>query len=149
MKEGERLILKDQGNLDALAKKIIAIARRTDEDRAFVISLRGDLGSGKTTFTKAISKNLGVKDVVNSPTFVIMKRYDINFGRFKNLVHIDAYRLSGITDAKTIKLDEVFNSGENFVVIEWPERIIECLPHESVRIDFEFVDENTRHATLN
>jgi len=90
-----------------------------------IIGLSGDLGAGKTVFTKGLAAGLGVSDNVNSPTFVIMKVYPI--ADFKspvsNLVHIDAYRLQSAEDIKTIGADEYFARPDTITVIEWPEII--------------------------
>ncbi|CAM3559378.1 tRNA (adenosine(37)-N6)-threonylcarbamoyltransferase complex ATPase subunit type 1 TsaE [Erysipelothrix urinaevulpis] len=84
-------------------------------ERGVVIFLQGDLGAGKTAFTKGIAKGLEIEDVVNSPTFTILKEYD---GRL-NLKHIDAYRLEGV-DSDSLGLYDLMDD-ENVVVIEWGE----------------------------
>ena len=81
-----------------------------------LILLTGDLGAGKTTFTKGIAKGLNIKDEVNSPTFNILKCY---FNKPLNLYHIDAYRLEGVNkENKNIGLEEVIE-GDGVCVIEW------------------------------
>ena len=71
------------------------------KDKQIVITLDGDLGAGKTTWTKSFGKALGVKDVINSPTFTILKSYTMENG--KPLHHIDAYRLEGVSQALGIE----------------------------------------------
>ena len=113
-------------------------------NKATVIGLKGNLGSGKTTFTQFVAEILGVLDVVNSPTFVIQKIYKIDFKGFENLIHIDAYRLDKGEELLKIGWEDVYNNPKNLILIEWPERVKEILSKEAKFIEFEFVDENAR-----
>lgn len=93
-----------------------------------LITLSGDLGAGKTTLTKSIGKALGVKKVINSPTFTILKSYK---GRLP-LFHIDAYRLEGIS--QDLGFEEVFDA-DGVCVVEWPHYIESQLPKERLEIE--------------
>ena len=99
-----------------------------------VLALEGDLGAGKTVFSKGLAEGLGIKRNVNSPTFVIMKVYSDfepmkQFQKsIKHFVHIDAYRLHTSEDLLAIGADEYFRRSDAVVVIEWPERIKKILP---------------------
>jgi len=86
-----------------------------------IIFLYGDLGSGKTTFTKGLAKYLGVTDTVTSPTFVLCKEYNIENSKFSKLVHLDLYRLEKEQDALDIGILEYVDNRNNLVVVEWPE----------------------------
>lgn len=108
-----------------------------------VICLNGDLGAGKTTFTKFFAAALGIKDVVNSPTFNIIKCY---FNKNMNLYHIDAYRLEGIED--DIGLDE-YIYGDGVCVIEWGKFIMNIIPSSNLTMDIRRVDENVREVELS
>jgi tRNA threonylcarbamoyladenosine biosynthesis protein TsaE len=88
-----------------------------------VLTLEGDLGAGKTTFTKGLAKGLGIKRNVNSPTFTIIKEYK---GRLP-LYHMDVYRLDD--SAEDLGFDEYFN-GEGVTVVEWAHLIEEQLPEQ-------------------
>jgi len=112
---------------------------------AEIILLEGDLGSGKTAFTKALAKAFGVSDTVTSPTFILEKVYQIKSERFSRLIHIDAYRFENPGEANVLNLKLLFNDPANLIVIEWPERITELLPKDAHKISFAFVDESTRH----
>ncbi len=103
---------------------------------ATVVGLYGDLGVGKTTFTQAIGKILKIKRKVNSPTFVIMKRYSIKHPNFKNVFHLDAYRLKNDRELLHLGWDEIIGNNEHLVVIEWPENIIKAIPkkHHQIHI---------------
>ncbi len=83
-----------------------------------VFLLSGDLGSGKTAFTKALAKALGIKKHVSSPTFLIHKRYTFDTNTFH---HYDLYRLSKFEELQEIGFEEAL--GEHIIVIEWPEKI--------------------------
>lgn len=91
------------------------------------ILLEGDLGAGKTTFTKAIAKGLKISDNVNSPTFTILKIYEGDIP----LYHIDAYRLEGIN--QDLGFEEYFE-GDGVCIIEWASFIAEQLPLEYLKI---------------
>ena len=99
------------------------------------VVLKGDLAGGKTTFTKGIGKALNIKQVINSPTFTILKIYEGD----KILYHIDAYRLEN--NDYDLGLDEY---DEGIMVIEWPEYYQKYLPEKYLEVDFNYIDENTR-----
>jgi tRNA threonylcarbamoyladenosine biosynthesis protein TsaE len=106
------------------AKWLVELAAKaSDPEKAMVVGLSGHLGAGKTAFTKAVAKALGVTEGVTSPTFVLMKTYEINHPKWKHLVHIDAYRLEGEDDAKILKLDELRNDPTNLIMVEWVENV--------------------------
>ena len=103
-----------------------------------VICLNGDLGSGKTVFTKGFAAALGIDEVITSPTFNIIKEYT---GGEAPLYHMDLYRLDG--DVRNLGLDEYF-SKDGIVIIEWADMIEDYLPEERLDIKFKVVDEDTR-----
>lgn len=88
-----------------------------------VLALSGDLGAGKTTFTQYLSKALGVKQHVNSPTFVIMKIYKTSKHPMQHLVHLDAYRLDNEEEVNYLGLDDYINQPHAIVVMEWAEKL--------------------------
>ena len=102
-----------------------------------IICLDGELGSGKTVFTKGIANALGIKESITSPTFSIIKEYD---GELP-LYHMDVYRLDGNTEG--VGIEEYFSKG-GVVVIEWADTIEDILPDERLHIKFKVVDENKR-----
>lgn len=116
-----------------------------------VYALFGELGSGKTTFTKGFAKKMGIKEEITSPTFVIMKQYKI-MRTDKNidlLSHIDCYRFSNADDAESVGLSEIFSKISAVSIIEWPEKIGSLLPNHAIKIKFKYLDENTRKITIN
>jgi tRNA threonylcarbamoyladenosine biosynthesis protein TsaE len=106
------------------------------EHQATLLGLSGDLGSGKTAFTKELAKALGVSVEVTSPTFVIEKRYATSDTRFPSLVHIDAYRLSKSAELDRLRFRETIASPGRIVVIEWPELVADALPEGIPIIQF-------------
>lgn len=106
-----------------------------------IICLNGELGSGKTVFTKGIANALGIQDIITSPTFTIIKEYD---GELP-LYHMDVYRLNG--NVEGLGIEEYFTKG-GVVVIEWAETIKDILPEERLDIFFRVIDENKRILTL-
>ena len=107
-----------------------------------LITLKGDLGAGKTTFTKGIGKGLDIKKAINSPTFTIMKIYN---GRMP-LYHIDAYRLE--EHFQDLGFEEYVN-GDGLCVVEWSDFIEEILPAERLAISIDYDGEEARKITLN
>lgn len=103
-----------------------------------IICLNGDLGSGKTVFTKGFAMGLGIEENITSPTFNIIKEY--TSGEM-DLYHMDLYRLEG--DVKNLGLDEYFTKN-GVVIIEWADMIEEYLPEERLDIKFKVIDEDTR-----
>ena len=103
-----------------------------------VICLDGELGSGKTVFTKGLANGLGIEENITSPTFTIIKEY--LYGELP-LYHMDVYRLDG--DTTGVGIEEYFNKG-GILVIEWAKTIKDILPEERLEIKFKVIDENKR-----
>lgn len=127
----------------SLAKKLI----RKKLNGALVLALEGELGAGKTTFIKGFSKTLGIKKKVLSPTFVLIHRHKIANSRFKNLYHIDAYRLNSGKDLLKLGVKEIFSSPENIVLIEWADRVKKAIPKTAVWLHFDHINKNSRKIT--
>ena len=121
----------------------IEIAQNFESEKFpnMIICLDGELGSGKTVFTKGIANALGVKESITSPTFTIIKEYD---GELP-LYHMDVYRLNGSVEGTGI--EEYFHKG-GVVVIEWADMIHDILPEERLDIKFKVVGENSRVLIL-
>lgn len=105
------------------------------------ITLEGDLGAGKTTFTQSFAKGLGIKRTVNSPTFTIMKQYE---GRIA-LNHLDVYRLAD--SEEDLGWDEIFY-GDAVTVVEWAHLIEDVLPKERLAIEITRIDDTSRKFVL-
>ena len=123
--------------------------------QALVIALKGDLGSGKTTFIQGLARGLKVKENILSPTFVILKEFPINFsaqGRptsgWKNLYHIDAYRLKNSEELLELGFKDLIRNPENLIVIEWADKVRKILPKEILKIEFENLGKNKRKIII-
>jgi len=130
-----------------IAKKWLnEISSTAINDEAFVVGLCGHLGSGKTAFVQAVADALGVKEQVTSPTFVIMKIYNINGDKWpwKRLVHIDAYRLERAEELGALNFESVVADPHNLILIEWAENVKSGLPEGWRKIGFETLEENER-----
>ncbi len=128
----------DYNETIALGKKIGTLLHGGD-----TIILDGDLGAGKTTFTKGIGEALGVKRVINSPTFTIVKTYE---GDNITLHHMDLYRLDGVGD--DFDLEEYFND-QTICVVEWPYQAFDVIPEKYLKITIKRIDDTKREITLD
>ena len=104
--------------------------------KATVVVLQGELGSGKTAFAKALGKMMGINEHIVSPTFVIMKSYNIDWKGFKKLIHVDAYRIESESELLNLGWNELVENPQHLILIEWPERVEGILPKDSRRIFF-------------
>ena len=111
-----------------------------------VVALYGDLGSGKTTLTGFIVAELGFKSRVQSPTFVIMRKYKKDSGKIKVINHIDLYRISNLAEIIDLGLAETFVEKETISIIEWPELAETLLPENTVRIKFTHLESDERQV---
>jgi tRNA threonylcarbamoyladenosine biosynthesis protein TsaE len=118
-----------------LAKEVLKIISK--KKNALVVGLEGDLGAGKTTFIKAFAKGMGIKRRLTSPTFVLLKKY-------KNLYHIDCYRIKNSQDILALDFKEIISTPKNIVLIEWAEKIKKILPKDKIWIKFEIVSDKKR-----
>lgn len=136
--------LKDTQKLaQKLAKEILL------KGSPSVMAFYGDLGAGKTTFVQFFARALGVKEKILSPTFLIVKVFELTkVKNFKTLTHIDTYRLKSAKDLLALGLKEILKNKENITVIEWPEKIEKYLPKGAVKIYFKIKNAKERIATI-
>ncbi len=106
-----------------------ALARQLEPGSTLL--LYGDLGAGKTTFTRGLARGWGVKGTITSPSYALVQIHDGSDGR--HLVHVDAYRLIGPEQLKGLLLDELVEP-QDLLVIEWPERLGDALPKGALRL---------------
>lgn len=131
------IIIKDLNDLDRAAADFIS---KIGDNR--IIAFYGSMGAGKTTFITALCKALGVKDVVNSPTFTIVNEYRTDTGR--SVFHFDFYRLNKIQEARDIGFEEYLYETDGICLIEWPEVVEELLPDETLRVRIAVNDDGSR-----
>lgn len=128
--------VKNVAETEQLAERLAQLLKPKD-----VLTLEGDLGAGKTTFTKALAKGLGIKRTVSSPTFTIMKQYEGNYP----LNHLDVYRLEG--SEEDLGWDEIFY-GDAITVVEWAHYIEDVLPEEHLELRIQRESEDVRTIEL-
>ncbi len=119
-------------------------------EHATVVALSGDLGAGKTAFTKELGNLLGIPhDQITSPTFVIMKIFNIRHSLFEHLIHIDAYRLEDEQELVSLGWNEIIEDPKNLILVEWPEMVKGLIPKDARKLSLKFVDESTREITTH
>lgn len=144
-----KVLIKSAEEMGEFASSFVKefITGKEKRESALVISLQGDLGAGKTTFTKAVARALGVEETVTSPTFVIEKIYKLPAGaRFSHLIHIDAYRLDRGEELLSLGWRDIIADPRNLILVEWPERVAEIIPATAETLRFGFIDEHTREV---
>ncbi len=110
--------------------------------RGSVVLLYGDLGAGKTVFSRGFAKGLGIDEDVSSPTYTIVQEYDLAGGG--RLYHLDLYRISGVEAALDFGIDEFLSEKKSLSLIEWPERISAMLPDDAVTVRIIHAGESRR-----
>lgn len=140
--------IKGPDQMIDVANEIIARASVADLSRAFVCTLSGDLGAGKTTLTQSIAKELGINESIQSPTFVLRKRYQTADTAIKQLIHIDAYRLDSGTELEKIRFNEDLQQSNTLICLEWPQQVADIGIVADLEIQIEHIDETTRTITL-
>jgi len=121
------------------------------KEKTVVIGLEGDLGGGKTTFLQGFAKGLGVKEKILSPTFVIMKKFEIRNPKsgFKNFYHVDCYRLKNSKEILALGFGKIIKKPGNIAAVEWSDIIKEILPKDAISIKFFFINNKKRKITVS
>ena len=115
-----------------------------------ILSLIGDLGGGKTTFTQGVARGLSIKDSIISPTFVILKKFPIKKSKIKWLYHFDLYRLSDMQELLDLDFTEIVSNSENITIIEWANKAKKIIPEKkNVKITFKYLSNNKRLITFS
>lgn len=147
MNQGQRIITTTFSETQALGRTFAKTLKGGD-----IIGLHGDLGSGKTTFVQGLAEGLGITKRIISPTFIIMRTYEIKSKNktvgIKNFYHVDLYRVENEKDIEGLGLLEIMQDSENIVAIEWPEKIEHLLSTKRKDIFFTYLDEERRSIIL-
>lgn len=139
------IISKSEEETKGAAKKILEkIIQKKNKDKATVVALFGDLGSGKTVFVKGLSESLGVKGRLVSPTFIIERRYPVNSDEFSTLIHIDAYRLDKNSKLDFLGWSKELENKDMIICLEWPENVKNELPNDIFSVYFNVISEDRR-----
>ncbi|MDP3779245.1 MAG: tRNA (adenosine(37)-N6)-threonylcarbamoyltransferase complex ATPase subunit type 1 TsaE [bacterium] len=133
----DSLVTASAAETKRLAFQLARELARMSSDRARVIALSGNLGAGKTTFTQGFAKALGIAHPVQSPTFVLMKIYELEKKYLKHLVHIDAYRIETAGELEHLGFLKLLEDGDAVILIEWADRIKKILPKDTMWLMFE------------
>lgn len=137
----ETIIIKDLDSIRDAAREFIDLMGDNT-----VFAFNGGMGAGKTTFIKAICEELGVDEVVNSPTFAIVNEYRSE-ETAELIYHFDFYRINDIQEAVNIGTSDYFDSGA-LCFIEWPEKIDALLPDDTVNVNIEEQEDGSRKVSL-
>lgn len=113
-----------------------------------VLCLIGDLGAGKTAFTKGLAAGLGIKQIITSPTFVLMKNYSAKKQKL-SLAHIDAYRLTDGEQLTAIGALDYISNPDWVTVIEWADRVRDIWPKKAVKIEFKILKGDKREIKVS
>lgn len=141
--------IKNLTELEGFAKHVVSVLRvQSSLGQANLLALSGDLGSGKTTFVQALARALGVVEIVQSPTFAILKMYNTTDSRFKQLFHMDAYRIDELNELGPLRFAELLATPNTLFCIEWAEKIKDALPPGIVTIHLTIEEGETRIATM-
>lgn len=139
---------KNLAELQAVAETILSKLPAFDTT-ASVVALSGDLGVGKTTFVQFLARALGITETVTSPTFTIMKGYEVmGDKKFKHLIHMDAYRIEAEEELRPLRYAELVAMPQTLFCIEWAERIAAALPQKLVQIQIKHTKEEERVVTV-
>jgi len=134
----KKIITRSPEETIAFAHKIGALLKKGD-----VIAYTGGLGAGKTTFTRGLATGAGLEDEVTSPTFALINEYR---GKL-NIYHFDMYRIESMDDLETTGFFD-YPAEDSVFVIEWSENIREALPENTIYINIERIDDETREITV-
>lgn len=145
MGENSKKVTKSADQTKAYGKSLAKTLQGGD-----IVALYGDLGSGKTTFAQGLAVGLGITQRIVSPTFIIMRTYEIKGkgesvkGKETMFYHLDLYRTQTAHDIEGLGLLEIMQDQNNIVVIEWPEKMGNALPKHARKIQFTYINENER-----
>ncbi|MCM1517608.1 MAG: tRNA (adenosine(37)-N6)-threonylcarbamoyltransferase complex ATPase subunit type 1 TsaE [Pseudoflavonifractor sp.] len=138
----ETITIKSLDEIDEAARRFVE--QMGDET---VYAFHGPMGVGKTTFINALCRALGVSDdPTGSPTFSIINEYRSDTTA-ELIYHFDLYRIESLEEAFDIGVEDYFDSGA-LCLLEWPERIADILPDDTVRVDIELLDDDSRRLTI-
>ena len=113
-----------------------------------IIALSGPLGAGKTAFTQGFAQGLGISERLISPTFILMRQYNIPNHPHGKLFHIDLYRLENAEEIESLGLEEIFANPQNITLIEWAEKLGQKLPPKAIKIKIKILSKNSREIEV-
>ena len=148
----KKVLTKSGRETQKVASAVIKnLLKKPHSTQASVVGFSGELGAGKTTLIRGLGKSLGIKEKIQSPTFVLMKNYKLRRRKkipWQNLVHIDAYRLDKKREVAVFSLNNIFRNPENLVLIEWAEKIKHILPKRTLWVELKHSGKTHRHILI-
>ena len=141
MNTEKKIISRSEAETEAFAS-----ALASELPRGTVIALEGDLGAGKTVFSRGFARGLGITEPVSSPTYTIVQEYPLPGGGM--LYHLDLYRIDDSRSALAFGVDEFLDDPGSIALVEWPERIADILPAEAVRIEIRHLSDSGREICV-
>ena len=114
--------------------------------RGRVLTLDGDLGAGKTVFSRGFARGLGITEPVSSPTYTIIQEYPLPGGGM--LYHLDLYRIAGSASALAFGVDEFLDDPDSLALIEWPERIADIIPGDAIQVRLRHISDTEREISV-
>ena len=143
-------LIKTEEELAGVAEEVIeALLNQPLRSQATVLALIGELGAGKTAFTKYLLKALGVTDLVSSPTFILMRPYPLVHENFSVAYHIDVYRLEEpVQELEKLGIEEILKDPKHLVIIEWADMVEGLLPRDAVKMRMGHEGETSRLIQL-
>lgn len=140
-----KIIIHQLDEIRNAARQFIEQALEGDCQR--VVAFYGSMGAGKTTFIRALCEELGVTDVVTSPTFAIVNEYEIDRAEEFSIFHFDFYRIKCLEEVYDMGYEDYFY-GSSLCLIEWPELIEELLPDDCLRVTIRVLDDGSREISV-
>ena len=142
-----KLVIKSLDQINNSAKSFVNYYKELSKEKNIkVIAFYGHMGAGKTTFIKAVCKEMGVLQEVSSPTFSLINEYETNEGN--TIYHFDFYRIESPEEAYDFGYEEYFYSN-NLCLIEWPELIEDLLPEIFLKVEINVVKDEDRNVTIS
>lgn len=131
-----------------VAQAFTKLLLASQSETALVVALTGNLGAGKTTFIQGLAQALDIKDVILSPTFLIIKRFDLFHPNFQNFYHLDAYRIKDPDEILELGWDDIIKDKHNLIIVEWADKIKDILPKKFFKVDF-LIKKSKRILTIS
>lgn len=129
--------VSDTDDLPEVASHIVETLEKTDKDKAKIVLFHGSMGAGKTTLIKALCEQMGVEDIVTSPTFALVNEYKKADG--EPIYHFDFYRIDNLEEVFDLGYEEYFYSGA-LCLVEWPEKIEQLIPYDDPSVSISLID---------
>ena len=137
----KEFITSSEEETENIGKKLAMSLSKGDS-----VLLRGNLGAGKTVFSRGFARGLGITEPVSSPTYTIVQEYELPAGG--RLYHLDLYRISGVNAALAFGVDEFLDDPNGISLIEWPDRIDGILPENAISVEIEHLSDTQRRLTI-